>query len=156
MTRHPSRDTARNVFYQPDPTNPDGYLLPYHLNSLTTGAQAIPSTSHAWLVQHTAWTVENGQLGAGAPGRRRRERPVHHGLLRARADIPFQRALAEAFTIWTTTTASVLGPTHPNRYMWMTGTIDPNGENGGPALDNGTTNGTYTWTTYAENLTRPG
>jgi phospholipase C len=47
-------NTGRSVFYQPDPTNPDGYLLPYHLNSLTTAAQAIPSTSHAWLVQHSA------------------------------------------------------------------------------------------------------
>ena len=38
----------------------------------------------------------------------------------------------------------------------MTGTIDPNGDNGGPVLDNNVTNGTYTWTTYAERLNEAG
>src|SRR5580693_7115382 len=47
--------TGKSVFYQPDTANPDGYLLPYHLNTLTTSAQAQPSTSHAWAVQHSAW-----------------------------------------------------------------------------------------------------
>ena len=40
--------------------------------------------------------------------------------------------------------------------MWITGTLDPNGENGGPALDNNVTNGRYTWTTYPEQLTAAG
>lgn len=44
--------TGRSVFYQPDPANPDGYLLPWHLATKTTSSQAIPSTSHAWSVQH--------------------------------------------------------------------------------------------------------
>ncbi len=150
-------NTGRNVFYQPDPTNPDGYLLPYHLNSLTTAAQAIPSTSHAWLVQHSAY--DGGAMDNWLPAHLAADGanvgPYTMGYYEA-ADIPFQRALADAFTILDNYYCSVLGPTHPNRYMWMTGTIDPNGENGGPALDNGTTNGTYTWTTYAENLTQAG
>jgi phospholipase C len=41
---------GRSVFYQPDPANPDGYLLPYHLDTRTTSAQAIPSMSHEWTV----------------------------------------------------------------------------------------------------------
>ncbi len=44
---------GRPIFYQPDPTHPDGYLLPYRLNTKISAAQAIPSTSHAWLVQHS-------------------------------------------------------------------------------------------------------
>jgi phospholipase C len=52
--------------------------------------------------------------------------------------------------------ASVLGPTWPNRMMWMTGTIDPAGHGGGPCLDNVAPRGGFLWTTYAERLTRAG
>ena len=41
-----------------------------------------------------------------------------------RDDIPFQFALAEAFTVCDAYHCSVLGPTWPNRMYWMTGTID--------------------------------
>jgi phospholipase C len=71
-------------------------------------------------------------------------------------DIPFQFALANAFTICDNYFCSVLGPTHPNRYMWMTGTVDPAGQHGGPALDNNAPNGTYSWTTTAERLQSAG
>src|SRR5580693_1325169 len=37
--------SGRSVFQQPDPANPDGFLLPYHLDSTTSAAQAIPSLS---------------------------------------------------------------------------------------------------------------
>ena len=53
-----------------------------------------------------------------------------------RADIPFQFALAEAFTICDAYHCSVLGPTWPNRMYWMTGTIDPDGRGGGPMTSN--------------------
>src|SRR6476620_8200457 len=33
---------GRSIFHQPDPDSPDGYLLPFHLDSKTTSAQAIP------------------------------------------------------------------------------------------------------------------
>ena len=41
-----------SVFEQPDPENPDGHTLPFHLDTYTNSVQKIPSTSHAWLVQH--------------------------------------------------------------------------------------------------------
>ena len=55
---------GKSVFYQYDPQDPnppDDYLLPWHLDTHTTSAQAIPSTSHAWTVQHQAIniTVDN-------------------------------------------------------------------------------------------------
>jgi phospholipase C len=148
--------TGNNVFYQPDPNNPDGYLLPYHLDTMTTGAQAIPSTSHAWLVQHSA--LDGGKMDNWLPAHLAADGangPFTMGYY-VRADIPFQWALADAFTLCDNYFCSVLGPTHPNRYMWITGTIDPNGDNGGPALDNNVTNGRYTWTTYPEQLTAAG
>src|SRR6185312_14055189 len=47
--------TGQSVFYQPDDQNPKKYLLPFHLDTRATNAQKIPSTSHAWAVQHEAW-----------------------------------------------------------------------------------------------------
>jgi phospholipase C len=47
--------TGKSVLFQPDTQNPDGYLLPFHLDTLKTSAQSIPSTSHAYTVQHSAW-----------------------------------------------------------------------------------------------------
>jgi phospholipase C len=74
-----------------------------------------------------------------------------------RADIPFHFALADAFTVCDAYYCSVLGPTWPNRMMWMTGTIDPMGTHGGPIIKNHTTpSGGYLWTTYPERLQEAG
>jgi phospholipase C len=73
-----------------------------------------------------------------------------------RADIPFQFALAEAFTICDAYHCSLFGPTWPNRMYLMTGTIDPDGMNGGPILVNKAPVGGYTWTTYPERLEQAG
>ncbi|HEY1764896.1 MAG TPA: alkaline phosphatase family protein, partial [Opitutaceae bacterium] len=51
---------GRSVFYQPDASNPDGYVLPFHLNTHVTSAQKIPSTNHSWQVQHESWA--NGKM----------------------------------------------------------------------------------------------
>jgi len=72
-----------------------------------------------------------------------------------REDIPFQFALAETFTICDHYFCSVLGPTWPNRLMWMTGSIDPDGTQGGPIISNVAPT-PYRWTTYAERLQAAG
>ena len=94
------QSNGRSVFYQPDPSNPDGYLLPYHLDSLTTAAQRIPSTSHAWSVQHSAWNggLMNNWLPAHIAADGASVGPYTMGYFEDR-DVPFQRALANAFTI---------------------------------------------------------
>ena len=43
------------------------------------------------------------------------------------ADLPFYYALAKNFTVCDRYFCSVLGPTHPNRLMSLSGTIDPTG-----------------------------
>ncbi len=128
--------TGRSVFYQPDADNPSGYLLPFHLDTHRTSAQKIPSTSHAWAVQHAAWN--GGKMDNWMPAHRRADgtkAPYVMGY-HTRSDIPFQFALAEAFTICDAYYCSVLGPTWPNRMYWMTGTIDPDGRGGGPMINN--------------------
>jgi len=148
---------GKSVLYQPDPYNTSGYLLPWHLDTLTTAGQAIPSTSHSWGPQHSA--LNNGLNNNWMPAHYAADGAKNFSYVMGyyeEQDIPFQRALASAFTILDNHFCSVLGPTHPNRYMWMTGTIDPTGANGGPALDNNITNGSYTWKTYAESLDEAG
>jgi phospholipase C len=148
---------GRSVFYQPDPSNPEGFLLPYRLNTKISAAQAIPSTSHEWDVQHAAWN--GGKMDNWLPAHIAADGatngPYTMGYF-TREDIPFQYALAEAFTVLDGYYCSVMGPTAPNRHMWMSGTIDPNGLAGGPSLPTGGPNNQFSWTTYPERLEEAG
>jgi phospholipase C len=147
--------TGKSVFYQPDPDNPDGYLLPYHLNTKTTSAQAIPSTSHAWQVQHGAWN--DGAMNNWLPAHLSADGvngPFTMGYYTS-DDIPFQFALAENFTVCDNYHCSVLGPTWPNRLMHMSAWIDPEGVGGGPIISN-VDPVPYEWQSYPEALTSAG
>ena len=144
------------VFYQPDNENPEGYLLPFRLDTRSTSAQKIPSTSHAWAVQHEAWNA--GRMDKWLPAHRKAD-GIHGPYCMGyyiREDIPFQFALAEAFTLCDAFHCSVMGPTWPKRMYWMTGTIDPEGNHGGPIIDNTAPDKGYTWTTYPERLEKAG
>jgi len=149
-------DSGDSVFHQPDAENPDGFLLPFHLDTRATRAQKIPSTSHAWAVQHEAWN--GGRMDRWLPAHRKADglrAPYVMGYY-TRADIPFQFALAESFTICDAYHCSVFGPTWPNRMYLMTAMIDPDGRDGGPILKNTAPPGGYTWTTYPERLEKAG
>lgn len=147
---------GRSVFYQPDPDNPDGYLLPFHLDTRTTSSQAIPSTSHAWSVQHAAWN--GGKMDNWLPAHRKADGdargPYTMGYYE-RDDIPFHFALAESFTLCDAYHCSLLGPTWPNRLYHWSGTIDPGGLHGGPVTSN-VIRAPFRWTTYPERLTEAG
>jgi phospholipase C len=148
--------TGKSVFFQPDDVNASGYMLPFHLDTRTSSAQKIPSTSHAWAVQHDAWN--GGRMDRWLPAHRKADGvkgPYVMGYY-TRADIPFQFALAEAFTICDSYHCSVFGPTWPNRMYLMTGMIDPDATGGGPILSNKAPVGGYTWTTYPERLEQAG
>jgi phospholipase C len=144
--------TGRSVFHQPDAASPDGYLLPFHLDSFSTSAQKLPSTSHAWAVQHQAWN--GGRMDQWLPAHRAADGvngPYTMGYFK-REDIPFHYALAEAFTICDAYHCSVIGPTWPNRFYHMTGMIDPEGTGGGPVIENIMPPGGFRWKTYPERL----
>src|ERR1700722_12576695 len=147
---------GKSVFHQLDPLNPNGYLLPFHLDTKKTNAQKQPSTSHSFGTQHASWN--GGKMDNCLPAHRKADgakAPYVMGYLK-REDIPFQFALAEAFTICDGYFCSVMGPTWPNRMYWMTGTIDPDGHYGGPLIRNKTIKGGFRWTTYAERLEKAG
>jgi phospholipase C len=148
--------TGKSVFYQPDAVNPNGYLLPFHLDTRASSAQKIPSTSHAWAVQHEAWN--GGRMDNWLPAHRKADGahgPYCMGYY-TREDIPFHFALADAFTLCDEYYCSIMGPTWPNRMYLMTGTIDPDGKHGDPVLHNAAPPGGFTWTTYPERLEQAG
>ena len=147
--------TGKSVFYQPDTRHPDGYLLPFHLDTGTTSAQAAPSTSHAWSVQHSAWN--GGRMNNWLPAHLAADGvngPYTMGYL-DRNDIPFHYALAENFTICDNYYCSVLGPTWPNRLYHLSAWNDPEGVAGGPIIAD-TNPAPYTWKAYPEALTAAG
>ncbi len=143
---------GRPVFYQPRPAHEGpGYLTPFRYDTRTTSAQATPGTDHSWPTQHQAWNNGAMDQWVAAKG------PYTMGYF-TQADIPFHRALAQAFTICDNYHCSVFGPTNPNRlYMW-TGMIDPGGTGGGPVIDDSPAynNVILSWTTYPERLQRAG
>jgi phospholipase C len=144
------------VFYQPDADNPEGYLLPWRLNTMTTSAQAIPSTSHAWYYQHLSWDsgAMDGFVTAHLEANGAANGPYTMGYY-TQEDIPFQWALAENFTICDNYHCSVLGPTWPNRLYHWSAWIDPLGVAGGPIISNIDPT-PYGWQTYPEALTNAG
>lgn len=148
--------TGKSVFHQPDAQNSNGYLLPFHLDTSSTNAQKLPSTSHAWSVQHRAWN--GGKMDQWVSAHRQADGehgPYTMGYFK-REDIPFHYALADAFTLCDAYHCSMMGPTWPNRLYWMTGMVDPEGRFGGPVIANKVPPEGYRWTTYAERLEQAG
>jgi hypothetical protein len=135
---------------------PPNKLLPFHLNS-TAGMECTDDLTHDWGPQHLCWNhgkmdswvkVHTSSAYEGANG------AMTMGYYQ-RADLAFYYALADAFTLCDGYHASILGPTHPNRLMANSGTIDPAGRQGGPVTDTSASPDLVwncTWTTVQELL----
>jgi phospholipase C len=142
------------VFYQPDRDSSGGFVLPFHLDTHRTSAQRLQDLSHSWQPLHDSWN--GGHMDGWVTAHRKSDGdfgPLTMGYY-TRDDLPFYYALADAFTICDGYHASVMGPTNPNRYYWMTASIDPTGKGGGPATNN--SGRRYTWATYPEALQSAG
>ncbi len=146
------------VFKQADTDNPDGYLYPFHTDTRSTSAQALPSNSHSWGPQHASWNngAMNGFVSSRIPDSVDGIAGQYSMAYFKRDDIPFHWALADAFTVCDGYHCSILGPTWPNRLYLMTGQIDPAGLHGGPVYGNYVPPESYSWTTYPELLTTAG
>jgi phospholipase C len=117
----------------------------------------VPSLSHNWIPQHTAWN--HGTMDGWLRAHIASDSPAKGSFTMGhytQADIPFHWALAENFTLLDAYHCSVMGPTGPNRTFWESGTIDPLGLNGGPVLETGTPDVTLTWDTAATTLANAG
>ncbi len=143
--------SGRSALFQPDAQRPDGgFLLPFHVDTTKVDGQDLADTDHSWGTTHQA--LDGGLWDAWVPAKTELTMGYFN-----EADIPFQRALAEAYTICDNYFCSIHGPTTPNRLFLWTGTIDPGGTQGGPATFNPDDyNPVYQWTTYPERLQKAG
>ena len=144
-------NTGRDVLYQPDPQRTDGgYLLPFHVDTRKVDGQDLGDLAHDWDTTHLAW--DGGHYDAWTTAKTEMTMGYFTG-----TDIPFQRALAAAFTVCDAYHCSIQGPTTPNRLYHWTGMIDPAGTAGGPATYNPPDyQPVYTWTTFPERLQKAG
>src|SRR5690606_14628181 len=89
-------------------------MLPYHLDTATTSALRVPVTPHAFADAQAAW--DQGRFGSWP----KFKTPYSMGYYE-RDDIPFQFALAEAFTICDAYHCSITTGTDPNRIVFWSG-----------------------------------
>jgi phospholipase C len=129
-------------------------ILPYHLDAAAGNALRVLGTPHFWGDAQSAWN--HGAMGHWPEFKQ----PQSMGFYEE-AELPFQFALARAFTVCDAYHCSIQGSTNPNRLFMFTGTNDPTGAGGGPAITNqndsvGPPETGFTWTTYAERLEATG
>jgi phospholipase C len=148
--------SGKPVWYERDG---DREILPFHLDTKTTTAMRVPGTPHAWADAQQAW--DQGRFGQWPRFKQFQSMGYYQP-----DDIPFQRALAEAFTIGDAHHCSIQTGTLANRVVFMTGTnvkpgIDtPASSQDEVLIDNannrGKKFGLYDWTTYPERLQAAG
>ncbi len=149
----------RDVFLQQNTTKegPE-WVTPFPLNTRQHFAHMrVEGTPHSWPDAQDAW--DHGRMSHWPDAKY-----LHAMGYFKRDDMPFQFALAEAFTLCDAYHCSSQTGTNTNRLFLWSGTNDGNARHGGPAIgnshDNLPENGgypdAYTWTTYVERLQEAG
>jgi phospholipase C len=132
---HPAHSLG--AFAQKWPGGPKEHLLPFHLESDSGIGECTHDLNHTWPAEHLSRGNGDNADFVKTHTEASFEGPSE-GILTMgyyeRQDLPFYYALADAFTICDNYHCSVLGPTHPNRLMALSGTIDPAGHAGGPVI----------------------
>jgi phospholipase C len=104
-------ENGKAAWFQSDGTRE---IPPYHLDKEKTNALLVPSTPHSFSDSQAAWN--QGKFGQWP----RYKTEYAMGYYR-REDIPFQFALAEAFTICDAYHCSITTGTDPNRIIFWSG-----------------------------------
>jgi phospholipase C len=135
---HPAHKLG--VFAQEYPAggnlDPPHVLLPFRLRR--PADECTKDLNHNWGPMHQCW--DDGRMDAFVrvhTSSAREGNPT--GALTmgyyTREELGFYYSIADHFTLGDHYFCSILGPTHPNRVMSVTGTIDPDGRHGGPVTD---------------------
>lgn len=152
--------TGKTCWVQANPAGPDRPPLvsPFPLNTTDDFRfMRVEGTPHTWPDAQAAWN--EGRMDAWPAAK------TEHSMGYFREeDIPFQYALAEAFTVCDAYHCSIQTGTNSNRLFLWTGTNDPTGTMGGPSISNshdalvadGGHPDSYRWTTYPERLQSAG
>ncbi|WP_443748085.1 phosphocholine-specific phospholipase C [Asticcacaulis solisilvae] len=146
------------VFVQPDERDATRKLAPFRLDTTKSfNEMRVAGTPHTFPDAQAAW--DNGRMANWPAAKHNRAMGYF-----TREDIPFQFALAEAFTLCDAYHAALHAGTNPNRVFLWTGTNDPSGAGHGPVIDNGydhlsadpAGHGGYSFVTYPERLSAAG
>jgi phospholipase C len=147
-----------SVWTQPNLLPSGAPVLPFRIDTEADFRLIrINGTPHSWSDAQLAWN--HGRLDAWP-----RFKQNHAMAYYAAPDLPFQWALANAFTLCDHYHCSSQTGTNTNRLFQWTGTNDGLGQGNGPATYNDYdnfdadpgANGGYTWTTYPERLQAAG
>jgi phospholipase C len=129
-----------------------GRLLPFHLDSSKGPAQCTSDVTHAWGPQHRSFNA--GAMDGFVREHVKAEGTVGGALTMGyytRGDLPYQHALADAFTVCDGYHCSVIGPSYPNQVHLISGWLDPGGRFGGPVVED-VAPFSLSWSTMPEQL----
>ena len=154
-----------NVFYQSySKSTPASTYVPFRLDESQGNAQRAGSTPHSWVDSQAAW--DHGRMYRWPDAKT----PLAMGYYET-AEVAFQRALADAFTLCDHYHCGMQTGTIANRLFYWSGTNGPNGLSpidgsrvNVAALNNqfnagndiGASTDGWTWTTYADRLQKAG
>ncbi len=141
----------RTVWQQRDAKGVE--ISPYHLDGSKGNAQRVDGTPHSWIDGQNAW--DHGRMSEWP-----RYKNAHSMGHFQEEEIPFQFALANAFTLCDAYHCSMHTGTNSNRLFLWSGSNGPTGA--GVAVVNNAWDGIdlsvkgYEWTTYPERLQAAG
>ncbi len=147
----------RTLWLQPNAAGTHG-IVPFPLDTAAHfGYMRVEGTPHTWPDAQKAW--DHGRMAHWPAAKQDHAMGYYR-----RSDLPFQFALAEAFTVCDAYHCAMQAGTNPNRLFLWTGHNDPQAQGGGPAVANSHDNfpelgghpASYTWTTYVERLQQAG
>jgi len=131
-------------------------IAPFHLNTQQNfNVMRVSGTPHSWPDAQAAW--DEGRMN-NWPAAKQNHSLGHY----KESDLPFQFALANAFTLCDHYHCATQTGTNTNRLFLWTGGNDPLALGGGPSTDNSHDSFNanpatdYTWTTYPERLQAAG
>ncbi|MBV8501208.1 MAG: phospholipase C, phosphocholine-specific [Paucibacter sp.] len=133
-------------------------LMPFHLDGSKGNAQRAHGAPHTWVDSHKAWG--DGRLQEWP----RYKTAASMAYMKAE-EVPFQFALANAFTLCDAYHCAMHAGTHANRIFHWTGTNGPTGEGAGVSAfvnnvdawaDTGPSTSGFNWKTYPERLQAAG
>ena len=136
---HPKHSLGVFAQHYPAGTHlsPRKKLLPFHID-LPAGEDCTHDLTHNWGPMHQCWNGGKMDRWVRTHTAKANEGNPNGALTMGyvtRQDIPLYWELADHFTLCDHYFCSALGPTHPNRLLAETGTIDPAGHHGGPVTD---------------------
>jgi phospholipase C len=133
-------------------------IAPFPLNTTVDFSHMrVEGTPHDWPDAQAAW--DEGRMNRWPAAKTEHSMGYYR-----KEDIPFQYALANAFTLCDAYHCAIQTGTNTNRLFLWSGTNDPSGKYGGPSLTNshdrfvaqGGNPDSYRWTTYVERLQKAG